>query len=76
MYVILLSTGTSISECYAGYAKSRERAEAFAARCGGGATVHETTREGIARIERTVALEAEYLETLRTGLGRGTRGTK
>lgn len=74
MYVILLAHGTTISECYAGYAKSRARAEAFAKRCGG--TVHETTREGIERIERTIAAEAEYLETLRTGLARRARGAK
>lgn len=72
LYVILSEKGTSVSECYAGWTNFRPKAELIAETLPG--TVHETTREGINKIEKAVQLEAQYLETLRTGLARKTRG--
>jgi hypothetical protein len=74
-YIVLTNTGCSLSEAYVGAAKTRETAEMVARRIEG-AEVHETTTEGILKILAELRREAEYVETLRTGLGRRARGTQ
>lgn len=73
VYVILAETGRTATECYYGFSRDRETAERIAATVPGGATVAETTREGTRRIERQIAVERDYLETLRTGLPENER---
>lgn len=74
VYVILLE-GNSVSECYLGFTSTFDSATVYADNFEG-ASVYQTDRDAIRRIERAVENERQMMESIRTGLGRAARGVR
>ena len=73
-YVVMLTGGRSVAECYCGAYDTVEEAMRVAWATKG--DVHPATEAGVAKIEAAAELDRQLLETIRTGLSRRVRGVR